>query len=179
MENNLNDKQVIIMIGPGFEDREVFYPLYRLVEAGAKVTLAGLGETTYTGKYGIPLDMDGNFDQFENNSWDAVIIPGGWAPDKIRMSSAALNIVRYAHKRGDVIAAICHGGWVLASAEVVENRQVTSFKAIRDDMIHAGAKWVDEPVVVDGNLVTSRMPSDLPYFCREIITLMSKVKAKT
>jgi protease I len=172
----LKGQKVLLIVGPDFEDREVFYPQLRLIEAGASVTIAGIGEKTYKGKYGVPIDVDGQAEQYEATAWDAVIIPGGWAPDKIRMNEAALNIVRSAAKRGAVIAAICHGGWVLASAEVIEGRKVTSYKAIKDDMIHAGANWVDEEVVSDHGIVTSRTPADLPAFCREIIGLLSKVK---
>jgi len=171
----LTGKKVIILAGPDFEDREVFYPLYRLQEAGATVKVAGLGEKTYKGKYGLPIDVDGNTESFVNETWDAVIVPGGWAPDKIRADQHALEIVRKAMKT-HVVASICHGPWVLASANVLEGKTLTSFVNIKDDLIHAGAKWVDEEVVIDGNLVTSRKPSDLPAFCREIIKLLAKVK---
>jgi protease I len=177
MDLPLNGKRVLLIVGPDFEDREVFYPQLRMQEAGAQVTIAGIGEKTYTGKYGLPITVDGNTEQYANEAWDAVIIPGGWAPDKIRMNEAALNIVRSADKRGAVVAAICHGGWVLASAEVVSGRKVTSFKAIKDDLIHAGGQWSDAEVVVDKNLVTSRTPADLPAFCREMIGVLSKVGA--
>jgi protease I len=177
MDRPLEGKQVLILLGPSFEDSEVIYPYYRFQEAGAKVTIAGLGERTYKGKHGYPMDVDGNVEQFESQQWDAVIIPGGWAPDKVRMNQSALSIVRNANKRGAVVAAICHGGWVMASAEIIENRQVTSYRAIKDDMVHAGGNWSDEEVVVDNNLITSRTPDDLPAFCREIIGVMSKVRA--
>lgn len=177
MVQALKGKQVILLLGPDFEDREAIYPHLRLIEAGAHVTVAGLGEKVYKGKHGIPMETDGNVEQYEQQPWDAVIIPGGWAPDKIRMNPSALNIVRNANQRGAVIAAICHAGWVLASAEVIEGRKVTSYKAIKDDMTHAGAQWVDEEVVVDNNLITSRTPADLPAFCREIIGALSRVKA--
>src|SRR5271170_4410411 len=134
----LKDKQVLIFAGPDFEDRELFYPLYRFLEAGAIVKIAGLGERTYKGKYGVPVEVDGSCEDFAKQSFDIVIVPGGWAPDKIRMNQAALDIVRKAVKAGAAVAAICHGGWVLASADVIEGKQVTSYKAIKDDMIHAG-----------------------------------------
>ena len=172
----LKDKQVLIFAGPDFEDRELFYPLYRFLEAGAIVKIAGLGERTYKGKYGVPVEVDGSCEDFAKQSWDIVLAPGGWAPDKIRMNSAALEIVRKTLKEGGVAAAICHGGWVLASADVVKGKKVTSYKAIKDDLIHAGAQWSDQEVVVDGGIVTSRMPSDLPAFCREIIKVASKTK---
>ncbi len=107
-----------------------------------------------------------------------MVVPGGWAPDKIRANEAALEIVRKTLKADGVVAAICHAGWVLASADVVKGRTVTSFKNIKDDLIHAGATWVDKEVVVDGTLVTSRMPSDLPAFCRETIKLAARARVQ-
>jgi len=172
----LSGKNILILAGPDFEDRELFYPLYRFQEAGATVKVAGLGEKNYKGKYGVPIEVDGDCTDFLKQSWDAVVIPGGWAPDKIRANEAALEIVRKTMKAGNVVAAICHAGWVLASADVVKGKTVTSFINIKDDLIHAGAKWVDREVVVDGNLVTSRKPADLPAFCRETIKLLQKVK---
>ncbi len=177
MENTLKGQKILLLLGPDFEDREALYPHLRLKEAGATVTVAGLGEKVYYGKHGVPLETDGPVEQFEHEPWDAVIIPGGWAPDKIRANKAALNIVRNANKSGAVVAAICHAGWVLASAEIVENRKLTSYITIKDDLVHAGAHWVDEEVVVDKNLITSRKPDDLPAFCREIIGVLSKTKA--
>jgi len=172
----LSGKNVLIFAGPDFEDRELFYPMYRFQEAGATVKIAGLGEKTYKGKYGVPVEVDGRCEDFLKQSWDIVVVPGGWAPDKIRMNEAALEIVRRAVKAGNVVSAICHGGWVLVSADVIKGKRVTSYKAIKDDIIHAGANWVDSEVVVDGGIVTSRMPSDLPAFCREIIKLAQRAK---
>jgi protease I len=172
----LTGKKALILAGPDFEDRELFYPLYRLQEAGATVKVAGLGEKSYKGKYGVPVEVDGNTQNFVKETWHAVIIPGGWAPDKIRADQFALEIVRQASGKGNIVAAICHGPWVLASADIVRDKTMTSFVNIKDDLIHAGAKWVDEEVVIDGNFVTARKPSDLPAFCREIIKLLAKVK---
>jgi len=172
----LTGKQVLILAGPDFEDRELFYPLYRFQEAGATVKIAGIGEKNYKGKYGVPIEVDGSAEDLQSKNWDAVIIPGGWAPDKIRANQAALAIVQKAMKQGNVVAAICHAGWVLTSADVVKGKTVTSFENIKHDLIHAGATWVDKEVVVDGNLVTSRKPSDLPAFCRETMKLMQKAK---
>lgn len=172
----LAGKKVLIFAGPDFEDRELFYPLYRFREAGATVKIAGLGEKTYKGKYGVPVEVDGVCADFVKDTWDAVVIPGGWAPDKIRGNHEALEIVRKTAKNGNVVAAICHGGWVLASADVVKGKTVTSYINIKDDLIHAGAIWVDKEVVVDSGLVTSRKPDDLPAFCREAIKLMQKTK---
>jgi protease I len=166
-------KKVLILAGPDFEDRELFYPLYRFQEAGANVKVAGIGEKTYKGKYGCPVDVDGQCEEFVSDHFDCVVIPGGWAPDKIRANQAALEIVRKAMKDGGVVAAICHAGWVLTSADIVKGRKVTSFANIKDDLIHAGATWVDEEVVVDGNLVTSRKPADLPAFVLAALKVMT------
>lgn len=173
----LTGKRILLFAGPDFEDREMLYPYYRFQEAGAQVTVAGLGERSYKGKCGVPIECDGTYADCVNEAFDALIIPGGWAPDKIRMDDSALAIVRKAVQRGAVVGAICHAGWVLTSADVVRGREVTSYIAIKDDLIHAGAHWVDEAVVVDGALVTSRKPDDLPAFCKAIIQLMAQVPA--
>lgn len=172
----LKGKSILILAGPLFEDRELFYPLYRFQEAGATVNVAGLGEKAYTGKYGLPVSVDGPCEDFARQKWDVVVIPGGWAPDKIRMNEAALDIVRQTLTAGNIVAAICHGPWVLASAGVAKGRTVTSYRAIKDDLINAGAQWVDREVVEDGGIITSRTPDDLPSFCREIIRLSCATK---
>lgn len=172
----LQGKNVLIIAGPDFEDRELFYPYYRFLEAGATVRIAGLGEKTYKGKYGVPIDVDGNCQEYAKQRWDLVVVPGGWAPDKIRVNDSALEIVRNTIKAGGIVAAICHGPWVLASAGVVNNKKVTSYKGIKDDLTNAGAKWVDQEVVIDGGVVTSRTPADLPAFCRETLKQMQLAK---
>ncbi|MBY0548007.1 MAG: type 1 glutamine amidotransferase [Candidatus Obscuribacterales bacterium] len=171
----LKGKKVLIIAGPDFEDRELFYPQLRLIEAGANVRVAGIGERVYKGKYGLPVEVNGQCEELAfKETFECVIIPGGWAPDKIRANHAALEIVRHTVKAGGVVASICHGPWVLASADVVRGKRVTSHKNIKDDLVNAGAIWVDEEVVVDGSLVTSRTPSDLPAFCRELIKAMAR-----
>lgn len=174
----LKGKKVLILAGPDFEDRELFYPQLRMIEAGATVKIAGIGEQTYKGKYGIPVQVDGQAEDFIKESWDLVIVPGGWAPDKIRANADAIEIVRRTVKAGNVVAAICHGPWVLASADVIRDRCVTSYKNIKDDLVHAGARWEDREVVVDRNIVTSRTPADLPAFCREIIKVLTQAAVK-
>lgn len=174
----LQGKKAIIFAGPKFEDRELFYPLIRLQEAGATVKVAGIGEKMYEGKYGCPIEVDGQCEDYVSEKWDAVIVPGGWAPDKIRANQAALDIVKKAMKEGAVVAAICHAGWVLTSADVVRGKKLTSYKNIKDDLVNAGADWADLEVVVDDNLITSRTPADLPAFCREIVRALSKVAAR-
>jgi len=168
----LKGKKALIVAGPDFEDRELFYPYYRLLEEGVEVKIAGIGDRQYKGKYGVPIEVDGQCEEFTGEVFDAVIIPGGWAPDKIRANEAALEIVADTFKKGGVVSAICHGPWVLASAEILNGRKVTSYKNIRHDLIHAGAAWSDAEVVVDGNLITSRTPADLPAFMTAIVKQM-------
>ncbi len=170
------NKTVLIFAGPEFEDSELTYPYYRFLEGGADVQVAGLGDKEYKGKKGFIIETDGRYEDFVSQSFDLVVIPGGWMPDKVRMNEAALEIVRKACKAGSIVAAICHGGWILASAEVVNGKKVTSYQAIKDDLIHAGGKWQDAEVLVDGNIVTSRTPDDLPAFCREIGKLLVRSK---
>ncbi len=170
----LKSKKVIIFAENIYEDLELWYPKLRLTEEGAKVVAAGTGEKAYKGKNGYPLEVDGNIKDYKANDFDAVIIPGGFAPDRLRRYKEVLDFVREMHKDGKVIAAICHAGWVLASAGIVKGKKVTCVSAIKDDMVNAGAYYSDKEVVVDGNIITSRMPSDLPAFCREIIRALSK-----
>jgi len=162
-------KKVLILVADNFRDEELIYPYYRMQEAGFEVVLAGLGKKKYKGKFGVPIEVDKDVSDCRPGVFAALIIPGGLAPDKLRMSKEVLKIVRIMHGNGKIIAAICHAGWVLASAGIVSGKKVTSYEAIKDDMINAGANWVDKEVVVDGNLITSRKPEDLPDFCREIL----------
>jgi intracellular protease, PfpI family len=172
----LAGKKVLVIAGPMYEDRELFCPYYRFLEAGATVKIAGIGEKEYKGKYGVTVQVDGQCEDFVKDKWDLVLIPGGWAPDKIRGNEAALEIVRTTFRNKGIVASICHGPWVLASAGVVKGKKVTSYKNIKDDLINAGATWVDQEVVVDDNLITSRTPSDLPAFCREAVKLLQLAK---
>ncbi len=167
-------KKVMIFAEKDYEDLELWYPKLRLTEEGFQVVVAGTGEKSYKGKNGYPLEVDGNIKDYNEKEFDAVIIPGGWAPDRLRRYKEVLDFVREMHAAGKVVAAICHAGWVLASAGIVKGKNVTCFVAIKDDMINAGAKYSDKEVVVDGNLITSRKPADLPAFCREIIRALSK-----
>lgn len=161
--------RALILVGPDYQDLEVWYPLLRLREAGFEVKAAGIGASCYTGKFGYPIEVDVQTRDVQGERFDVVVVPGGWAPDKIRMDDAALDIVARHVEGGAVVGVICHGGWVLASADVVRGRTVTGYRAIRDDLVHAGATWVDQEVCIDGNLVTSRKPEDLPAFCRAIL----------
>ena len=169
----LEGKKVLILAGPEYEDMELQYPRYRLAEAGAAVTIAGIGEKTYVGKKGVPVDVDTQVTDVRAGDFDALVIPGGYAPDKIRRVPEALDLVREMNDQGKTIGFICHAGWVPISAGIVRGRRGTSVGAIRDDLINAGMLWEDAPVVVDGNFITSRTPADLPHFCRALIAALA------
>jgi protease I len=132
------------------------------------------GATAYASKHGYPVTVDVQADQVKAVEFDAVEVPGGYAPDLMRRHPAMVGLVREAVQQGKVVAAICHAGWMLVSAGVLKGRRATSFSSIKDDMINAGAQWVDAEVVVDGNLITSRKPDDLPAFCRAIVAALTK-----
>jgi protease I len=170
----LKGKRVIILVEQMYNEFEFWYPYYRLKEAGAEVVVVGSGSAQeYTAKSGLPCEVDTSADKISAADFDGIIIPGGYAPDHMRRHPAMVKLVKDLYEAGKVVAAICHAGWMLASAEIVEGRTVTSFFAIKDDLIHAGAKWVDEEVVVDGKLITSRKPDDLPAFMKAIIAALS------
>jgi protease I len=157
------------MIGPNFEDTEATYPYYRLQEAGAEVSLIGIEEGELTGKHGQPLEVERAAAGLDPGELDLLVIAGGMGPDKLRADQGVLELVRAMDGAGKPLAFICHAGWVPASAGIVEGRRVTSVPQIADDLRNAGAEWEDAEVVVDGNLVSSRRPPDLPAFMRELI----------
>lgn len=166
----LKGKKIAILAEQDFQDLELNYPRLRLLEAGADVLVAGTGSSDeYTDKYGYPVKVDKNIDEIQETELNALIIPGGWAPDKMRLSKGMLELVQKMDAANKVIGCICHGGWVLASANILRNRKMTSYIAVKDDMENAGAEWADEQVVIDGNLITSRNPNDLPAFTLAII----------
>ncbi|MBU0509887.1 type 1 glutamine amidotransferase [bacterium] len=168
----LTGKTIVVLVEQDYQDMEVWFPVFRLREEGARVLLVGTGSAMeYRGKYGYPAKVDAAAKDVKAADVDGIVIPGGWAPDKLRMSEAVLSLVREVNAAKKPIACICHGAWVLASAGIVKGRTVTSYAAIKDDLIHAGANWQDREVVVDGNLVTSRQPDDLPAFMREYLKL--------
>lgn len=167
---SLEGKTVVSLVHESFEDLELWYPVLRLREAGAEVVLAGEdARHTYSGKYGVPATSDIDFSGLAARDWDGLIIPGGWAPDKLRRFPDVLEAVRSMNDSGKVIGQICHAGWVLASAGILAGRSVTSTPGIRDDMVNAGANWKNEPVVRDRNLVSSRRPPDLPDYLRVLL----------
>jgi protease I len=166
----LSGKKMVIAVENMFNTHEFWYPFFRLKEAGCEVVVMGSGSAeTYSGKPGTEVTVDVNADQVSAADYDGIVIPGGYAPDFMRRYPKMVQLVRDFNAAGKVVAAICHAGWMLASAEIIQDRTVTSVFAIKDDLIHAGANWVDQEVVVDGNLITSRTPDDLPAFMRAII----------
>jgi protease I len=169
----LEGRSVLILAGPDYEDLELLYPKYRLLEEGARVVVAGLGERTYRGKNGYPITVDIDVADARARDYDALVIPGGYAPDKMRRVPELLQIVREMHDEGKPIGAICHAAWVPISAGILKGKRMTCVSAIKDDVINAGADYVDEPVVVDGNLVTSRTPADLPVFLPALIEIIA------
>jgi protease I len=169
----LKGKRIAILADNIYQELEVWYPLYRFREAGAEVlVVAAKAGETYTSKFGYPVKADLSYDQAKASDFDGVVIPGGYAPDIIRRYPEACRFVRELDAQGKLVASICHGGWVLCSAGILKGRRATSFFAIKDDVVNAGAIWEDAEVVVDRNLVTSRKPDDLPAFCRASIAVL-------
>ena len=165
----LKGKRIAIMLEQIYEDPEFWYPYYRFLEAGAEVVVIAPEVKEYKSKYGYPAKADISAADADPGSYHAVIIPGGFSPDHMRRSADMVNFLKIAYEKGIIIAAICHGPWMLASVGAVKGREVTSFFSIRDDIVNAGGHYVDRDVVRDGNIITSRTPKDLPAFCREII----------
>ncbi|MGL6096051.1 MAG: type 1 glutamine amidotransferase domain-containing protein [Fimbriiglobus sp.] len=170
---SLAGQRVAVLIEQKYEELEVWYPVYRLREAGCVVTLVGPeAGKVYPSKLGYPAKSDVAAATVSAADFDAVIIPGGFAPDYIRRSAAMLQLVKDAAAAGKPVAAICHGPWVLCSTPALRGRRATGFYSIRDDMTNAGATFVDEPAVVDGNIITSRTPDDLPAFVVAVMGLL-------
>ncbi|HKW95625.1 MAG TPA: type 1 glutamine amidotransferase domain-containing protein [Methylomirabilota bacterium] len=172
---SLKGKRVAILAENLYQEMELWVPYYRMKEEGAEVRVVGAGGSrSYASKHGYPVTVDVQADVVSAVEFDAVIVPGGYAPDMMRRHDAMVKLVREAAQQGKVVAAICHAGWMLASADIIRGKKVTSFFSIKDDMVHAGGQWSDAEVVVDGNLITSRKPDDLPAFCRAIVGALSK-----
>jgi len=167
----LEGKRIAILAEEDFEDSELVEPLRAMKNAGARVVIVGSGtKQSYTGKRGsATVTADVTADKVKAEDFDAIIVPGGYAPDKMRLHQSMIDLVRRAHDLGKVIAAVCHGPQLLISAGVVRGRRVTSWPSVAVDLQNAGANWVDEPVVEDGNLITSRKPADLPRFNKAIV----------
>jgi protease I len=167
----LSGRKIVVLAGPNYEDLELHYPRLRLLEEGAEIRVVGIGDPEYKGKVGYPVKCDGPAVPELADTHDGLIVPGGGAPDKIRMHAGACALVRRMNDLGKPIGAICHAAHVLISARIVEGRTLTSYESVKDDLENARATWVNRDVVVDRNLVTSRVPSDLPAFMREFIAL--------
>jgi protease I len=167
----LEGKRIAILVEEDFEDPELMEPLRAMKDAGARVLIVGSGsKKSYKGKRGTAtITADTTADKVKADEFDAVIIPGGYAPDKMRLKQSMIELVRKAHDLGKIIAAVCHGPQLLISADIVKGRRVTSWPSVAVDLKNAGASWVDEPVVRDGNIITSRKPADLPKFNKVII----------
>jgi protease I len=170
----LAERKVLLLAADDFEDTELLYPLHRLIEEDIAVTVAGLDDRPVTGKKGHgPVPVDTTVDRVAAGDFDALVIPGGYAPDKLRRSEAVLDLVRAFDAAGKPVAFICHAGWVPISAKIVKGRRATSVAAIRDDMENAGADWVDEATVVDGNLISARTPADLGPWMKALLAALS------
>ncbi len=164
----LSGKRIAYLVGPGFEDLEFWVPLMFLQAEGAHVTIVSYEKTTFRGKHCLEATPDALAEEVSADDFDALVVPGGWAPDKLRRHPSVIGLVRAVHAGGKIVAAICHGGWVLASAGIVRGHKATGSLGIKDDMLNAGAEWVDTPALRDGNLVWGRVVADIPAFCREL-----------
>jgi protease I len=173
----LTNKRAAVLVEQQYQEMEVWYPIYRLREAGCKVTLVGpeAGQT-YPSKLGYPAKSDKAARDVSANDFDLLVIPGGFAPDYLRRSDAVLRLVGDMAEQGKVVAAICHGPWVLCSTQALKGRKVTGFFSIKDDLSNAGAQFVDAEVVRDGNLITSRKPDDLPAFMQAVLQAVREAK---
>lgn len=167
---SLNGTRIALLIEDEYQILEGWYPLLRLQEAGASVSVLGSGtKESYTSKEGYPMEVDAAAGDVSAADFDAVVVPGGFAPDNMRLHPEMIGFVRDMNESGKLVTAICHGGWVLVSAGVLGGKKATGYLPIKDDVQNAGGTWVDEPVVEDGNVITSRTPVDLPDFTRAII----------
>jgi len=194
MAKKLSGKKVAIIVANEFEDIELLYPILRLSEEGAEIIVVpvkmglhprpALDDKPVTGRFGhtvpIPVMAEGRryvvkgIDEVSADEIDCLLFPGGFSPDALRRHEPTLKLVRECNERGKIIASICHGPWMLASTGLAKEKRVTGFAAVKDDLINAGAEWVDAPAVRDGNLITGRVPDDLPEFCQEIIQALSE-----
>jgi protease I len=193
MIGKLTGKKVVIIVAQEFEDVELLYPVLRLSEEGAEIVVVPVNEGLHprpfvpgkpvTGRFGhpvpIPVMAEGNryrvsrLEELQAAEIDCVLFPGGYSPDALRLHAGTLELVRECHRQGKLLAAICHGPWVLISAGVMKGKRATGYIAVRDDLVNAGAEFVDVPAVRDGNILTGRVPDDLPEFCGEIIRALT------
>lgn len=171
----LQGKRVLTVVDHDYNDLELWYPIYRLREEGVTVDIAGPeANTVYNGQAGIPVKTDYAYSEVKAEDYVGILVPGGWAPDKIRRYPEVLSFIQELDKAEKPIGQICHAGWVLVSADVLKGRKVTSTAAIKDDMKNAGATWVDEEVVVDGHIISSRSPDDLPAYMKAYVKKLAE-----
>lgn len=172
----LKGKRILMFVDDIYEDLELWYPKLRLTEEGAEVVVAGFyKKQIYAGKHGYPCKSDTSFDDIEAENFDALVIPGGFAPDKLRRDKKVLSLTKDIFNSGKLVAHICHAGWIPISAGIVKGFKCTSTPGIKDDLINAGAEWFNEAVVEDRNMISSRNPDDLPEFCKAIIKKLDKM----
>lgn len=171
----LKGVKVLTIVSADYDDLELFYPMIRLREAGATVLVAAEEKgKTYQGKSGLQVTSDLSFAEVDTQEFDGLLIPGGWAPDYLRRLDEVMRIVKEMNDAQKVIGQICHAGWVLSSADLLKGKTVTSTPGIKHDLMHAGAHWVDQPAVVDGNLISARRPPDLPEYLPLLIEALKK-----
>jgi protease I len=172
----LKELKIVNLVHKDFEDLELWYPVIRLREEGITVHLAGEeANREYHGKHGVPATSDIGYSDLDPEKYHGVLVPGGWAPDKLRRDKRVTDFIAAMNSQDKPLGEICHAGWVLISADVLKGKRVTSTPAIKDDMNNAGATWVDEAVVVDGNLISSRRPKDLPIYMKSYIEVVKKL----
>ena len=167
-------KSIAVLVEDHYQVLEVWYPYLRLREAGFETVLLGTGKKQYQSKEGYPASEEVSIEAVNEKDFDGVVIPGGFAPDHLRRYTNVVQFVSDMFHTGKMVAAICHGPWLLVSADVLRGKKATCFFAIRDDVVNAGAEFIDNDVIMDGNLITSRNPYDLPAFCREMIRFLTK-----
>jgi protease I len=168
----LSGKKIAVLVASGVEDLEFHVPYMRLQEEGAEVVGAGLTLDPVVGKNGLEITPDVTIDSLNSNDLYALVVPGGWAPDKLRRHKSVTDLVKAMDDAGKIIGIICHGGLVPISSGILKGRRATGSKGIKDDLVNAGATWVDEPAFREGNLVWGRVVADIPDFCRELVAAL-------
>ncbi len=173
--DKLNGFRLLMFVDDIYEDLELWYPKLRMIEEGAEVIVAGLeANKIYSGKHTYPCKSDITIDEADEKSFDGLIIPGGFMPDKLRRFDKVKSLTKAFNDNGKLVAHICHAGWIPISAGIMHGYKCTSTPGIKDDLINAGAEWFDEPLVIDRNQVSSRRPDDLPFFVKGIIEVLQK-----